>query len=203
MPDVVQVGGVQCRRGKPLPEELEEFVAGSKEDILAHANTKLFITHGGLLSTQEAIYHGVPMVGMPLYFDQDLNINRYVESEIAVFVEILNMKERDLSDAIELVLNNHKYTDNIKAWSTLFRDRPQSAVETAVFWSEYVMRHKGAPQLRSISRKLNFFQYHSLDVAAFLLILLAGGFCLIAWGLKKLVWKLFGSSCKINQKKLQ
>jgi hypothetical protein len=34
-----------------------------QQDILGHKNIKLFITHGGLLSTQEAIYHGVPLIG--------------------------------------------------------------------------------------------------------------------------------------------
>lgn len=37
---------------------------------LAHKNTKLFITHAGLLSIQEAIYHGIPMLGVPIFADQ-------------------------------------------------------------------------------------------------------------------------------------
>lgn len=43
-----------------------------QSDILAHPMTKLFFTHAGLLSTQEAIWRGVPMLGMPFVFDQHM-----------------------------------------------------------------------------------------------------------------------------------
>lgn len=53
--------------------------------------------------------------------------------------------------------------------SALFRDQPETALERAVFWTEYVIRHKGAKQLRTAARKLNSFQYHNLDVVLFIM----------------------------------
>ena len=77
--------------------------------IPAHPNTRLFITHAGLLSTQESIYHGVPMIDIPIFADQDFNAHRATELGIAVTLEILEITEERLENAIYTVLNDSKY----------------------------------------------------------------------------------------------
>jgi glucuronosyltransferase len=42
-------------------------------------------------------------------------------------------------------------------------------LDRAVFWIEFVMRHKGAKHLRPLAYNLTWYQYHSLDVIGFLL----------------------------------
>lgn len=44
-----------------------------QDDILAHDNVKLFVTHGGLLSCTESILRGKPIVGIPIFGDQMVN----------------------------------------------------------------------------------------------------------------------------------
>ncbi|KAG0719524.1 UDP-glucuronosyltransferase 2B15 [Chionoecetes opilio] len=51
-----------------------------QQDILAHPELRLFITHGGLFSTQEASYHGVSILGIPVSIDQHHNM-RMVQQE--------------------------------------------------------------------------------------------------------------------------
>ena len=46
-------------------------------------------------------------------------------------------------------------------------------MDLAVFWSEFVMRHKGAAHLRTESYKMPWYSYHSVDVVLFLLCVLA------------------------------
>ena len=57
-----------------------------------------------------------------------------------------------------------RYKENIEKLSALHKDRPMNPSELSVYWTEYVMKHKGADHLRPAAHDLNWFQYHSLDV---------------------------------------
>ena len=67
------------------------------------------MTHSGLLSTQESIYHGVPMIGIPVFADQDLNAHQAQRMGIAIYVEIQGLTEAALESAINNVLTDKGY----------------------------------------------------------------------------------------------
>jgi len=50
----------------------------------------------------------------------------------------------------------------------VYLDQPEQPLERAVFWTEYILRHKGAPHMRSAALDLAWYQVHLLDVYAFL-----------------------------------
>jgi Glycosyl transferases, related to UDP-glucuronosyltransferase len=75
----------------------------------AHPNVRLFVTHGGLLSTQETIYWGVPVVGIPLVADQKLNMARAVSAGYAVLLDYDNVTAESLNWALREVLENPRY----------------------------------------------------------------------------------------------
>lgn len=56
--------------------------------------------------------------------------------------------------------------------SKIIKDRPQTALDTAVYWIEYVLRHEGAKHLNPARAKLNLYQALSLDVAVFFFLLI-------------------------------
>jgi glucuronosyltransferase len=45
---------------------------------------RLFMTHGGLLSTQEAAVRGIPIVGIPIYANQHYNLTKILSSGIGI-----------------------------------------------------------------------------------------------------------------------
>lgn len=45
-----------------------------------------------------------------------------------------------------------------------------SPLETAVYWTEYVIRHKGAPQLRSAAVGMPWYQYYLIDIIFVILL---------------------------------
>ncbi|XP_054625692.1 UDP-glucuronosyltransferase 2C1-like [Dunckerocampus dactyliophorus] len=234
MPNVIYMGGFQCKPAKPLPDHLEEFMQSSGEhgviimslgtfvdelpadladeiaaafaelpqkviwrykgakpstlgnntllvdwmpqnDLLGHPKIKLFVAHGGTNGVQEAIYHGVPVVGIPLFFDQYDNLLRLSDRGAAIIVQLASLDKDNLLKAMQEVLLNPSYRTNIKRISRLHRDQPIAPIDNALFWIEFVMRHKGAAHLRSESYKLPWYAYYSVDVYLFLAgVVLAG-----------------------------
>ncbi|XP_040181889.1 UDP-glucuronosyltransferase 2A1-like isoform X3 [Rana temporaria] len=143
-----------------------------QNDLLGHPKTKAFITHGGTNGIYEAIYHGVPMVGMPLFADQPDNMIHMKTKGMAVIVDINKMQSQDLVDAVNTVINNPTYKENALRISRIHHDQPVKPLDRAVFWIEFVMRHKGAKHLRPASHDLTWYQYHCLDVIGVLLVCL-------------------------------
>ncbi|XP_077606193.1 UDP-glucuronosyltransferase 2A1 isoform X2 [Crocuta crocuta] len=185
LPNFEFVGGLHCKPAKPLPKVLWRY-KGKKpatlgantqlydwipqNDLLGHPKTKAFITHGGTNGIYEAIYHGVPMVGVPMFADQPDNIAHMKAKGAAVEVNINTMTSEDLFNALRTVINDPSYKENATRLSRIHHDQPVKPLDRAVFWIEFVMRHKGAKHLRPAAHDLTWFQYHSFDVIGFLLV---------------------------------
>ncbi|XP_038155835.1 UDP-glucuronosyltransferase 2A2-like [Cyprinodon tularosa] len=140
-----------------------------QNDLLGHPKTKAFITHGGTIGIYEAIYHAVPMVGIPLFSDQPDNMVHMEAKGAAVTVKLNKITAESLRDAVSTVINDVSFKENMRRLSKIHHDRPINPLDEAVFWIEYTVRNKGAKQLRAQAHELTWFQYHSLDVLTFFL----------------------------------
>ncbi|XP_038117139.1 UDP-glycosyltransferase UGT4 [Culex quinquefasciatus] len=157
-----------------------------QDDILAHPNVKLFVTHGGLLSCTESIHHGKPIVGIPIFGDQQLNMARVELSGWGLRVNYVDLDEETFRNALTEVLGNAKYSQNVEAASRRLRDQPLPPMDMAKYWVNYVLRHDGAEHLRSPAQHLNFVQYNNLDVYGFVVLVCA----LMFFAVKRIVQKL-------------
>lgn len=68
----------------------------------------VFLTHGGLMGTTEAVHSGVPMVGIPLFGDQEANIQSYISEGFAVKLQFDRISKESILQALRAVLHNPK-----------------------------------------------------------------------------------------------
>ncbi|XP_075218155.1 UDP-glycosyltransferase UGT5-like [Lycorma delicatula] len=135
-----------------------------QQSILAHPKLQLFISQVGLQSFQEATYYGVPILGIPMFADQDFNARKVVETGAGLSLEFNDITYEHVYEKLKELLTNSSYKEKMACLSNLMKDRQNSPLDTAVWWVEYVLRHNGAPHLRPASLDLTFYEYYMLDI---------------------------------------
>ncbi|XP_037302627.1 UDP-glucosyltransferase 2 [Manduca sexta] len=154
-----------------LPNNVHVLKWAPQQSILAHPNCVLFITHGGQLSTTEAIHFGVPIIGIPVFGDQFVNIARAVNKGFALQVKLSYSLAEDLKLAIQEILNNQIYTEKIKRLSVVYHHRPVKPGTEIVHWAEHVIITQGAPHLRSYGSLVPWYQKLYLDLIVIIIAL--------------------------------
>ncbi|KAK5638199.1 hypothetical protein RI129_012494 [Pyrocoelia pectoralis] len=180
-----------------LPNKTDNVIISKwfpQREILKHPNIKLFITQGGLQSLEEAIYAHVPIVGIPIFTDQRYNIGRMVRRGCGLILDHKDLEEKQFKDAIVEVISNPKYRNTMKRLANLAQDQPMTGLEKAVWWSEYVIRHKGAKHLRSPLLSIPWHQFLLLDVIGVLGLSVCGIVCLIYYPVK-VIRRIINNKC--------
>ncbi|XP_068632421.1 UDP-glycosyltransferase UGT5-like isoform X2 [Battus philenor] len=166
-------------------------------ELLQHKKIVAFIAHGGLLGMTEAISAGKPMVVVPFFGDQPANAAAAAAVGFAKVVPYLELNEKALTEALAFVLSAETRV-HARRISSIWRDRQADPLETAVYWTERVIRWGNTAPLHSAARDMPLYQVALLDViAAFIvaiLILLA-----ISWYTLSMVFRLlFGKESKLK-----
>ncbi|KAA0203281.1 2-hydroxyacylsphingosine 1-beta-galactosyltransferase [Hyalella azteca] len=164
-------------------------------DILAHGNVKAFISHGGLNSVYEAVFHGVPIVGLPINVDHTGRIDRLHNDGLGIKLTWDTLTEDALFDAIVEVVSNASYREKMEVKSRQFQDQRESPLDRAIYWTEYVARHAGAPHLQSPAKHLGWVQLLHLDLLALLLVLAYVIFKIFMWIFRNL-WQKCAKLCR-------
>lgn len=149
------------------------------------------IKFAGIFGTQESVYWAVPMVFIPIYSDQFRNARRCVNAGFAEILSFHDVSVQNLFEKLNMVLNDKKYTNQARIVSEQFRDNSLNPMEEAIFWIEYVARHKNNyPVFKPHARNVQWYTYLYLDIIFVISLLLYVIFKMTKYMLNK-VWQRF------------
>lgn len=113
--------------GRALPAELlqhhpQNFVIREwvpQLQVLQHCAA--FVTHAGLNSVSESLYHGVPVVAIPRGIDQPLVAQRVAELGAGIQIERQDLSADNLRKAVQSVLSDSRYQEEATRIGESFR----------------------------------------------------------------------------------
>ncbi|XP_041848035.1 UDP-glucuronosyltransferase 1A1-like [Melanotaenia boesemani] len=149
-----------------IPDNVKIMKWVPQNDLLAHPGARAFITHAGSHGLFEGLCHAVPMVMVPISGDQIDNAGKMASKRAGVMLDITSVTTEIIIQGLNEVINDTRYKENMEKLSSLHKDRPIEPLDLSVYWTEFVMRHKGAKHLKAAVHGLNWFQYFCLDVLA-------------------------------------
>ena len=157
--------------GDNIPLEVSQNVKLVKwlpqNDVLGHANTRLFIAHCETSGQYESLHHGIPMIGFPLFADQHHNALCMEDKQFGLKMDINTFTSEELVQAIQTVIgadtSGSVYVQNAKIASEKLKSRPLNAQQKAVYWVEYVLKY-GGKDLRSHAMDMSLPEFLMLDL---------------------------------------
>ncbi|CAJ0597902.1 unnamed protein product [Cylicocyclus nassatus] len=154
-----------------IPPNVHLFKWLPQADLLQHPKTKAFLSHGGYNSVQEAISAGVPMITIALFGDQPKNAKLAERQQFSINIHKSKVNSDVIAEALHRIFRDESYSQKVKRISEMVKKKPVSPSHLLVSWSEFTAEFKTLNNLVPAGNKLNFLQYHSLDVIAFLLLI--------------------------------
>jgi len=73
----------------------------------------------------------------------------------------------------------YRYKCKAMELSRRFKDRPNTPKEEVIYWTEYVIKHKGAHHLKTAALKLSWYQYFLIDILITIVLIALVGLSVI------------------------
>uniref|UniRef100_A0A8C2R7Z9 glucuronosyltransferase n=1 Tax=Capra hircus TaxID=9925 RepID=A0A8C2R7Z9_CAPHI len=183
LPNVEFVGGLHCKPAKPLPKEMEEFVQSSGEHGIVVFSLGSMVSNINMSEERaNVIASALAQIPQKVHTRKDgqdssnFIINHFIEirsilghpktkafithgGSNGIYEAIYHgIPMVDLFNALKIINNNLFYKENVMRLSAIQHDQPMKPLDRAIFWIEFVMRHKGAKHLRPAAHNLTWFQ---------------------------------------------
>ena len=171
-----------------LKEELQFAIHApyeTRNQVLGHKKVILLITSGNNEDQSEALYHGVPVLTVPLYGDDFHNARRVVQRGLgeAIYLDKHKYNVDGIITIIHGILRNGNISKNTKLISELMHATPTdhwiSTVENIIKFGDY--------HVRSVSLDMPLAHYAMLDLAVIMCLIAVVTFSMISRVLMKYV----------------
>uniref|UniRef100_A0A182YE14 UDP-glucuronosyltransferase n=1 Tax=Anopheles stephensi TaxID=30069 RepID=A0A182YE14_ANOST len=156
-----------------IPGNMITFDWFPQNDLLGSGMVDVFVTHGGLLSVQESVWYGIPMLGIPNYADQYQNVQRIERLGIGKKLLLEDVNPDTLRKKLLDVMEDARYKQAATAMSQIIRDKQVTPQMKALWVVEWALRnHNKTSQLLDDLNRVGYMQKYSVDVLATFIFLL-------------------------------
>jgi MGT family glycosyltransferase len=121
----------------PLPSSfrIEHFVP--QQAVLSHQSVRVFVSHCGMNSINEALYWEKPILALPFFGDQHYNAARIVDLGVALKLNKNHFDSDQVRRKIDALLSIPSYTDAARRMSVVLKstgglDKAADIVETTL-----------------------------------------------------------------------
>ncbi|XP_068559693.1 UDP-glucuronosyltransferase 3A1-like isoform X1 [Cebidichthys violaceus] len=143
-------------------------------DLLGHKKARVFITHGGQNSLFQAVYHAVPVLGIPLFGDQFDNVVRAETKGLGLSINPTHITRELLSATIQTLMRDVRFKSSASSLSRIHKSHPVPPALRLTQWVEHVLRSGGGAHLRPASLTQPWYQRYLLDLVLLLSLGLLG-----------------------------
>src|SRR5580692_6301188 len=119
----------------PIPSNTLVVRSAPQIELLKRA--ALCITHAGLNTTLESLAQGVPMVAIPIGYDQPGTAARIAHHKVGEFIEVDDLTVDGLHQLIQTVRNNPAYRENAQRFKNIIARRHGLEVATEAIESAF------------------------------------------------------------------
>ncbi|KAL3120581.1 hypothetical protein niasHT_007873 [Heterodera trifolii] len=185
LPDIRFVWQFNGPTLKDTPKNLFAAEWLPQQELLAHPKCRAHLSHGGVNSVIESVWHGVPVIGWPLSANGRDNLLRVTARQAGLMLDKKRPSKQEFISAFHRIYIKH-YKEEMLIFQDMVIDVPYTELNHSAFWVEFIVRHQEVPHARSGADDLNIFQYFLVDVILFLV-----GLSLLVLYLFILLLKLF------------